>query len=139
MADSSRTHEPSLRELTSEVSAVKELLLTKIEALAELSKHQFAALSEKTTQALASGKEAIVKAEVATEKRFEGVNEFRDTLRDQAATFITRDEVNARMASMTDKIAELREARSKFSGSVGLLIGLGVSILLLLLRNIIAP
>lgn len=43
--------------------------------------------------ALASSKEAVQKAEVATEKRFESVNEFRATLTDQAAKFITRKEI----------------------------------------------
>lgn len=41
--------------------------------------------------------EAIRKAESATEKRFEGVNEFRHTLSDQAARFMSRDEAIARL------------------------------------------
>jgi hypothetical protein len=35
------------------------------------------------------------KAERATEKRFDGVNEFRETLKNQQALFVTRSEVYA--------------------------------------------
>ncbi len=48
---------------------------------------------------------AIAKAESATEKRFEGVNEFRAQLSDQAARFITRDE----LAAMESKLVGLLE------------------------------
>lgn len=54
-----------------------------------------AAVKEATQAALTAAKEAVVKAENASEKRFEGVNEFRQTLSDQAATFISRSEFNA--------------------------------------------
>lgn len=37
--------------------------------------------------------EAVLKAEAATEKRFESVNEFRDTLKDQQITFATKVEI----------------------------------------------
>ncbi len=43
--------------------------------------------------ALAAAEKAVTKAEVAAEKRFDGVNEFRGQLKDQSATFITRTEV----------------------------------------------
>lgn len=38
-------------------------------------------------------REAVNKANAANEKRFEGVNEFREQLKDQAGTFITRGEL----------------------------------------------
>jgi hemerythrin len=44
------------------------------------------------TAALASAKEAVAKAEVASDKRFASVNEFRQTLSDQTSTFATRVE-----------------------------------------------
>ena len=47
--------------------------------------------------ALVSAEKAVGKAEAASERRFEGVNEFRQTLSDQAATFPTRGEVNAQI------------------------------------------
>jgi hypothetical protein len=45
--------------------------------------------------ALAAAEKAVQKAEMASERRFEGVNEFRQTLSDQAGTFATKDAVNA--------------------------------------------
>ena len=43
---------------------------------------------------------AITKADAANEKRFEGVNEFRNTLQDQQRTFMTRTEYQAAHSSL---------------------------------------
>jgi hypothetical protein len=53
--------------------------------------------TEAIKAALTAAETAVNKAEVATEKRFEGVNEFRKTLSDQTGTFPTRDEVRAQI------------------------------------------
>ncbi len=53
---------------------------------------RFDAQEKAVAAALAAAKEAVVKAETAAEKRFDSVNEFRNTLKDQAGTFITRGE-----------------------------------------------
>lgn len=45
--------------------------------------------------ALAASEKAVLKAEAASADRFASVNEFRQTLTDQAATFATRDKVEA--------------------------------------------
>jgi len=61
--------------------------------------------SERAVQAaLAAAKEAVIKAETASEKRFEGVNEFRAQLSDQASTFLTRNEYLSAHKSLTDKV-----------------------------------
>ena len=52
-----------------------------------------------------SASKAIEKADAATERRFEGVNEFRAQLSDQAARFVTRDELGA----LEDKLVGLVE------------------------------
>ena len=57
--------------------------------------------------ALAGQKEAVTKAEVAAEKRFESVNEFRSTLSDQQRNLMPRVEVEIIMKSITDKIENL--------------------------------
>src|SRR5436853_537145 len=44
--------------------------------------------------ALAAADKAVLKSEAATELRFQSVNEFRGQLTDQAATFMTRNELN---------------------------------------------
>jgi len=53
--------------------------------------------ADKVALALASADKAVTKAEIATEKRFEAVNEFRAQLTDQAARFITRETFDARI------------------------------------------
>lgn len=59
--------------------------------------------------ALLSQKEAVTKAEVASEKRFESVNEFRAQLADQAGTFVSRLEAEARRAEADGRHTSLVE------------------------------
>jgi hypothetical protein len=88
---------------------------------------RFRATDEKTSLALTSSKEAVAKAETATEKRFDSVNEFRKTLADQAAGFMPRQEYISNHQAIIDKIdtfkegfnkeiTDLRESRSQSAG-----------------------
>jgi len=61
---------------------------------------RFDAQEKAVASALAAAKEAVLKAEAASDRRFESVNEFRQTLTDQAATFAPRAEVDLRFASL---------------------------------------
>jgi len=70
------------------------------------------AQKELTSAALVAAKEAVVKAEVATEKRLEGMNEFRGQLIDQATMLMPRSEAEQRMTQLAEKINDLD---SKFS------------------------
>ena len=54
--------------------------------------------------ALAAADRAVAKAEIATEKRFEAVNEFRAVLTSQQVTFVTHNEVNLMMRTLTEKV-----------------------------------
>lgn len=117
-----RTHEPSLREVVTDLDGLRELLLTKLESLAILVNERdrlylerddarrravevaFAAQKESINAALAAADRAVLKAELATEKRFESVNEFRATLDQQQRTLIPRTEVNVLMGGVTEKI-----------------------------------
>jgi hypothetical protein len=71
--------------------------------------------AEKAVQTASTAAEkAVTKQEIATEKRFESVNEFRQTLTDQAGTFMTRGEAQASLASAEraasadhDRLAEM--------------------------------
>jgi len=54
----------------------------------------------------AMGKEAITKAETASEKRFEGLNELRGAMSDQQASFLPRSEAEARFNSFADKLEQ---------------------------------
>lgn len=70
--------------------------------------------------ALISAEKAVNKAELAADKRFENMNEFRQQLNDQAATFMPRTEADIRITavatSLTEHVAtadvQFREIRS---------------------------
>lgn len=47
---------------------------------------------------------AVDKAEAAMERRFQGVNEFRQALSDQTATYLRRDEYVAYHQTLVDKV-----------------------------------
>jgi len=53
------------------------------------------------TTAVVAAEKAVTKAEVATEKRFDSVNEFRQQLSDQTATFMPRGEAESRLQALT--------------------------------------
>jgi hypothetical protein len=110
-----------------DIAAYFTLWLDRLEAFLEERdrryEDRFKAQDEKTTLALTASKEAITKAETATEKRFDAVNEFRGTLSDQAATLLPRLEAvtkfeayDEKIESLKKEIGMLREDRSKSGG-----------------------
>lgn len=125
-----RLHETSLHELVLDVDHVRELFVAKLDGLTDRMderdkryEQRFTSMDEKTSLALNSSKEAVTKAETATEKRFEGVNEFRGALSDQANKLLPRAEAEARWKGFEDKlnimkeeIQSLRESRSESGG-----------------------
>ncbi len=58
--------------------------------------------------ALQAAKEAVTKAEIAAEKRFDAQNEFRAQLSDQANTFMPRGEADLQLRSLDEKINTLQ-------------------------------
>lgn len=68
---------------------------------------RFEDLDAKTTLALAAADKAVTKAEIATEKRFEGVNEFRATLADQALRLIPREEAQSKFDNLQKDLAAI--------------------------------
>ncbi len=77
------------------VDTLKEFLLAELQA-ADL----------RYEQRFKAAENAVMKAENASEKRFDGVNEFRAALADQTASLMPRAEAEARIASVADKLAE---------------------------------
>lgn len=57
--------------------------------------------------ALSAAKEAVTKAEDAANKRFDSVNEFRQTLTDQAARLLAKDVAEARFKAVEDRLASV--------------------------------
>lgn len=99
------------------LAALDRLTDEKFVTLAELMKFQ----ADKVALALTAADKAVTKAEVANEKRFESVNEFRDTLSDQAATLVSRAEHDATSAAFADKLEDLKTRLDKAEGrGVGL-------------------
>lgn len=62
-------------------------------------------LRETATAQSSALERALVKADAATEKRFDSVNEFRKQLSDQTATFIPRGEHAARDKALDDRLS----------------------------------
>lgn len=116
----------SEKDLT-ELAVKVEALEVKIKALDRLLTAQISAQDEKVQLALSSAEKAISKAEVATERRFEGVNEFRAALSDQAQAFANRDAVDTSFGTMRQRIDDLSSAVSRqlillLSSIVGVLV-----------------
>lgn len=98
---------------------------------------RFDAQEKAVAAALAAAKEAVAKAEAAAEKRFEGLNEFRGTLKDQQATLVPRSEFTALLKAIDEKVqsndARISQVISRAEGAnylwgivagvIGLLIG----------------
>lgn len=139
--------------LQREIAQLRELMETKLAALTSVAderdlryQQRWEAQQIGIREALSSAEKAVTKAENAMEKRFDGVNEFRETLSDQAAAFLTRVEYNAAHQALIDKIddakvliaqltaAQTGEARGRQGISDSLKLGisiLGAAILLI--------
>jgi hypothetical protein len=68
---------------------------------------RFEALEKQTSLALAAAEKAVTKAEVANEKRFENVNEFRQSLNDNARLLMPRVEAEKELKVLSDQISNL--------------------------------
>jgi aspartyl-tRNA synthetase len=76
-------------------------------------KDAFAAQEKAINAALAAQQAAVNKADVATEKRFDGVNEFRAQLGDQQRTYMPRAEVEVIARAITEAVtANTAQVRS---------------------------
>jgi len=74
------------------------------------------AVRTEMTAAFLSSEKAIAKAESASDRRFESVNEFRAQLTDQATKFMPRAESEARHAAMAEKLAIQQARLDKMEG-----------------------
>jgi len=77
------------------------------------------AAREETQAALTAADKAIGKSEVAAEKRFESVNEFRGQQGDIVATFIPRTEAEQRIAQNIEKIDSIEKRMTQAFASMG--------------------
>lgn len=77
---------------------------------------RFEAQTQAITQAIESAALAVSKAEAANERRFASVNEFRQTLTDQAATFMPRAEYEAQTRADRDRLTEITRRIDRAEG-----------------------
>jgi len=87
------------------------------------------AQKEAVAIAQAAAEKALLKAENASERRFDGVNEFRSTLSDQQRTLMPRAESEIRMKAIEDKVVLLEQGLIERRGR-GEGLSLGWSVLL---------
>jgi len=85
----------------------RDYLLSVINEREHQYQQRFEAQEKALRDALNAAGQAVTKAEAANEKRFDSVNEFRNQLRDQTATFITRAEYSAAHKQLTDQVAAI--------------------------------
>lgn len=96
-------HEIQVASLRQEINALDKLTDAKFVTFRALLEGN----AEKVALALAAADKAVTKAEIAVEKRFDGVNEFRGSLDDAlksaaaaAANFVTREMLDDRLAAI---------------------------------------
>jgi hypothetical protein len=92
-------------ELDRRLSNLDKLNVQRFEDLKELMLAGQGAARAAVEAALAAAKEAVAVAQTASEKRFDGVNEFRKTLADQTATFVPRPENDAKLESLSARVS----------------------------------
>ena len=75
-----------------------------VDTLKEYIQQRFTDQDKAVQSALSAAKEAVNKAETAADKRFEAVNEFRQTLSDQTSTFMSRTEYEAKYDALQKQL-----------------------------------
>lgn len=88
----------------------KEYTDTLIKAATETTNARLDGIDRAIKVALDANSVAILKAEEAADKRFASVNEFRQTLSDQTATFATKPSVDALHAAFEARLESQRLA-----------------------------
>jgi hypothetical protein len=132
--DINQEREPSLRELTAIVKALDKLIGERLTALEKLMSERdrryderfeaqkdavqaaLVAAKELTAAAFAAAKEAISKSEVAQTAYNATHNDLTRKMDAQYKEMLPRQEADARFKGVEEKISELREFRSQYSG-----------------------
>ncbi len=93
-------------------------------------------------QSIAASSEAIRKAELAMEKRFDSVNEFRAQLGDQARTFMPRSEFEVAQNALMERLVKIEgaiaaQASTKTGATAGWMFAVGVVGFVMIITSII--
>jgi len=96
-----------LKELIDEKAKdLKDNFEIRLRAIEDKIKYQADTSQVALNKAFESTQLAISKVEIATANRFESVNEFRGTLKDQVATFATRNELDGIKNALNEKMSQ---------------------------------
>jgi hypothetical protein len=107
------------------VETLREHVLSLFDAV----RTEIAASKDAATLALTAVDRAVQKAEAAAEKRFESVNEFRNTLADQQRTLMPRAETEIRFDALQKRLEAIEQRQlSVMSTGVGLRDGWGYAV-----------
>lgn len=130
----SRTHEPSLRELTAELDGLREVLLAKLEAAKEIFNERdklykerdesrrtmvdaaLVAQKEQTKASFEASEKAIVKAEEAQKSYNQSHNDLVRKMDEQNKATMPRTETESRFRTLEEKINELRTGEARVIG-----------------------
>jgi hypothetical protein len=77
---------------------------------------RFQASDKQNSLALAASDKAVEKAELASEKRFDGANEFRQTLADQAKEFVAKSSLDDLRDKLNMVVSRIDRMESKGQG-----------------------
>jgi hypothetical protein len=109
---------PMLRELMEVKFAESELRYQqRFDAQTKGVEAAFAASQSGVSLALTAQEKAAQKAEIAIEKRFESVNEFRAQLTDQTRTFIPRQEAQSKIDDISLRLTKVEALQQQSSGA----------------------
>lgn len=83
----------------------------------------FAAGEARNRVALEAAEKAVTKAESASERRFESINEFRGQLNDMINTLMPRAEAQTRDRALIERLDTMRDAQTALSSRLDLMAG----------------
>ncbi len=91
------------------VATLKVFLTAMLTAQDTKNTARFESVEKQTALSLKAAEQAVLKAESAAEKRFESVNEFRNTLADQQRNLMPRSEVAVMFAAISNQMIALEK------------------------------
>ena len=95
---------------------VKEYFETKLALLKESVVSELKAQREYTDLKFHASHTALEKAEGQMNERLAKMNEFRDVLKDQASTFVTKNEIDFKMEQIKKELESLKLTRANLEG-----------------------
>ncbi len=143
-------HKTAMKEVLERRTDLRTEILELIKDKSDYFEAAITAVKDSLSQSVNANKEAVIKAETASEKRSDSVNEFRNTLKDQQSSLLPRGEAqtifqsfNKQIDAIIKDVSDLRDSRNVISGqsqandgnqqrqewTVGVVLALGLGLL----------